>query len=141
MSNTNARLATVKTLQDLGKGHAKLASMVREMKKQLPTPAQLLEVKQSRDVVTSKLASLGLIEQVDAAAFRTNLDSPGGAEHLLNQLLDRQASEKTASNEPRSELGYAAPRTQDASGKKIPSFGYVVGNDGRRQSYQAPYHA
>ncbi|GIW89627.1 MAG: hypothetical protein KatS3mg109_0059 [Pirellulaceae bacterium] len=89
----------VKELYAISEGQARLARMLAQQAKTAASPSQRKEVAELRDQITRKLASIGLIDQIDAPAFRESLDGHGGAEHLIAQLLDHfQQTNKTASN-------------------------------------------
>lgn len=133
---SKAREAFVQEVQNFAAGVNKLASLAREQQAKLPTPAQAAETAKLRDRVTQKMASIGMIPAIEAPAFRASLDDHGGVEHLLDQLLDRQA-EKTAST-PESGLGSVASAPATKPG--IPVVGYVNGQGANGQRQQPLYH-
>lgn len=140
MTNSKSRQAILSVISDTIKGQQKLAEMLRDAQRQQPTAEQLKEVAASRDTITQKMASLGIIPHVDAPAFRESMDTPGGTEQLIAQLLDRAESDKTANFEPSSGLGTVAVRNEtDQRRDGIPVVGYNHTQQQRRPSYQSPY--
>lgn len=114
------------------RGQVKLARMLVDQQKVAGSPRQRKEVAQLRDAITSKLAEAGLIEEIDAPAFRESLDEIGGAEHLVSQLLDHFGGSKQASFESRQDVGLGTVSQRGLSGRSV-----SVTPDGR--TYQPLY--
>jgi len=120
-------------------GQMKLAELVNSQEK--ISPEDQAQIDTIRDSVTQKLAAANLIDRMQAAAFRSQFDRPGGVDHLLGQVVEQLLEAKTASaaaGAPASALGASSPSKPS---EKV--AGFPVANQMRRdggQSYQSPYH-
>lgn len=84
MSGKNLRGQLVGRLQTMQTAVAKLASILDSQ----PSIEEVQRVARVRDNVVAKLASLGILDPIDKAPTRADMDRYGGAELVLSRLLE-----------------------------------------------------
>jgi transcription initiation factor TFIIIB Brf1 subunit/transcription initiation factor TFIIB len=139
-----SRQEMVQEITELVAGQKKLASMLREQQKKLPTPDQVRDIEKMREEITQKMASYGIIPPDSTRRFRETLDQPGGVEFLIDQLLDHAKEQKTASSgeEPSSMLGSVSDKQVGSQPKR--NMATYINQPGasrlNQPTYQNPYH-
>ena len=132
---TTMREQVINELEELAAGQRKLAGMLQSKQASAPSEKDIQEASELRNAITDKLASAGLIDQIDKVACRDSLDQPGGVETLIDQLLDqfqstKQASASSSESSSTGQLGSpsAVPQQEEAGSR--------TGN----HKYQPLYH-